>query len=1358
MNYVARRTVTEFDEAGSPHVQKQEDKTLEEFRNCSTYVLLGSAGAGKTTEFEQEAKSSKRCQYVSAREFLSQEEGTKWKGKTLFIDGLDEVRAGHSDVRIPFDQIRMKLNKLGKPRIRLSCREADWYGASDLKSLRDVTPDGKVAILRLNPLSDHDVTEILRREYGVNDPRRFLGRAEALGVNELLDNPQSLRMLVKAVGQGESWPETRRQTFEMACMALVKEFNEEHLIGNPHRSTAECFSLAGRLCAILILTGSSGYTRDPDALKDLIQISDVSTKETLESIRQVLASRLFETSESDSHLPQHRQVAEFLGSMYLTTQINKGLPPSRILSLMTYNDGSIVTEMRGMGAWLAANCISARDEFISRDPVGTLLYGDVESFSAMEKCRILINIRALLGKDPQALRVLVNDARIGDLATEDTAPLFEETLSISSPSEHIQRYARTLISALNHGTVHPELNTSLWNVVNNSHWHSAVRVATLDLLLSKNSENATLLAKFQALLKEIHAGVVEDEDDELRGTLLHHCCSHGLGLTELLNYLDLPKRPNLFGTYQNFWLHLNHDEVPFNVLGKALDTIQLKFDDYRSPATRLALTAPLIGKVFLRILRKFVDVTPVDHIDKLIQWLEVAQSLRNPGSRETDHLQQSLNNRVDLLDVIVPRYVETSIQSSDFKSRMLGIDGLLFNVKYQILLGTDWFVQKSFRSTDRYAADWYISRLAVLVYNQSGASKRECSYYAERYLREKPVLFKEFTEKIRELESGESRRARLAREHSERTRERQRNWREAIKANRVGDGHCPSELLNRLAQVYFGEVIEIEGNSPKERLQDLLGEDSQGEIDKILEELQLAIYRDDLPDPEIIFKLRSKQLAHVLALPILAGLQEASTLSDSKELSLDERQRHAALAIYHSVWLPQNATRPPRWLTNLIDSQPDSFAEILAKSVSVRLKAGDPCREICYELAFSPKHSSISQRAVLPLLGAFPVRCANQLLIALTWLLRAASIHCATDNIRGIVESRLAKSGMNMGQKVVWLGAQLLLDQEQQRESFQTYVSFSDQRVEHLVQFLSEQDSTTKWFDAIDSSTSTMLVSVIGRRYGPVLFDNPVDVYSSESSKASGCVSTLIDKLAFDPSEDAKRFLNELMLDNDLSKWHSRLRHAEHTQSTVRNQSQFQIRDLRSVTATLNNREPANVTDLKVIALETLDQIHKTLRDGDTSGWRKFWNSGSPHRVLEPKSEPDCCNIMVDELRAILNYLNISIQAESQYADRKRCDITFSVSNFRLPMEIKLSHSRDLFTAIDTQLVKNYARDNLCDGHGIYLVLWFGKTEHSQPTSLPNRTGRPSGSKHLEIALRETISSDQSDKIAVCVIDVSETQ
>ena len=151
MSVIVSRTCTEVSD--TDRNRPNESWPLDNFRSKLAYVLLGDPGSGKTTAFQAESEVVDDACYIPARDFLTLNVNRhpEWREKMLFIDGLDEVRAGTDDVRTPFDAIRERLDALGKPRFRLSCREADWLGTNDQKHLSSVAQDGTVTVLRLDP-------------------------------------------------------------------------------------------------------------------------------------------------------------------------------------------------------------------------------------------------------------------------------------------------------------------------------------------------------------------------------------------------------------------------------------------------------------------------------------------------------------------------------------------------------------------------------------------------------------------------------------------------------------------------------------------------------------------------------------------------------------------------------------------------------------------------------------------------------------------------------------------------------------------------------------------------------------------------------------------------------------------------------------------------------------------------------------------------------------------------------------------------------------------------------------------------------------------------------------------------------
>lgn len=211
------------------HVATQESEAeppiaLAEAREFYAYVLLGDPGSGKTQAFEQEAAAS-GGRRINAGDFIPLDYPELQDMEApVFIDGLDESRAGTEDGRVPLDEIRKKLQQLRCRRWRISCRAADWLGATDAARLQAILPPGAtVQALTLQPLTLEDVAAILQANHGIADPQAFIDIAQQHGLTDLLFNPQTLEMLAKAVGPDNRWPGNRLEVYEMACARLVQE-------------------------------------------------------------------------------------------------------------------------------------------------------------------------------------------------------------------------------------------------------------------------------------------------------------------------------------------------------------------------------------------------------------------------------------------------------------------------------------------------------------------------------------------------------------------------------------------------------------------------------------------------------------------------------------------------------------------------------------------------------------------------------------------------------------------------------------------------------------------------------------------------------------------------------------------------------------------------------------------------------------------------------------------------------------------------------------------------------------------------------------------------------------------------------
>lgn len=203
-----------------------EPRLLTDFRDVHAYVLLGEPGAGKTSTFEYEAEETTGY-YVRARDFVELPLPGEANKKTLFIDGLDEMRAGSGGGRTGLGEIRRRLAELGVPRFRLSCREADWREAADRADLERLVPGNGIVVVHLDRLSEQDIANILRHSFANPAPADFIQEAHQRGLAELLRNPQTLKLIVDATADGQ-WPKSRAETYELACRQLVREENDYH--------------------------------------------------------------------------------------------------------------------------------------------------------------------------------------------------------------------------------------------------------------------------------------------------------------------------------------------------------------------------------------------------------------------------------------------------------------------------------------------------------------------------------------------------------------------------------------------------------------------------------------------------------------------------------------------------------------------------------------------------------------------------------------------------------------------------------------------------------------------------------------------------------------------------------------------------------------------------------------------------------------------------------------------------------------------------------------------------------------------------------------------------------------------------
>ncbi len=1382
--YIACRTCTEIN-LSTPDAQRgtesrEESQPIENFAQEDAFVLLGAPGSGKTEEFKRQASISDG-HYVSARNFLALGNQSELRSKTLFIDGLDEVRAGVQDGRTPFDAIRNKLQQLDRPRFRLSCREADWFGSNDRLYLESVAPNQKLRVLRLNSLSATNVREILRIKFELSDPDEFIEQAEQRGVQALLENPLSLRLLVKAITKNE-WPKSRSETFEMACRTLAKEDNRDHLQAIPNRSSQDdLLRTAGRLCAIQLLAGAHGIRRLPgtetenDGCIDLSEISGVSQSLTLES----LGTRIFDSREEVIASPIHRQIAEFLGARYLAKLVCDGLPPGRVLALMSGFDGMIVTELRGLGGWLATLCGIIREEIITRDPLGTVLYGDVADFPVQVKERILRELEKV-SKSKEShwfLDTIEFDSRLGDLVSTELTGMVLQILEDPARDRGRQSLTLFLVKALCYAQPLKDMAPALMEMIRDGSRRTSIRQNAIRAFLRQREDERQAFTELKSLMREVRTGRVPDSTDELLGHLLECTYPDALPETEVLDYLRTPKSSQ-HSWYSEFWTWTLPERSSLERKMELLDKLAADYAALGSDERQSDLHGNVTTELPIILLDSVLSdssasekLTP----ERLFAWLGVAGrwgDLHHSWGilhEKKIRVQTWLGDHPELWKALLKLGLEESARacqaadSPDFQQLMRAEeDRRLFGARRPPDFAT-WCLDEALAVENAEAAKWLVRRVSDEI-----KGERISKSSVDSRLMGIDFLQNALQERKAEHAEWGAWDARQERRHQNEEDNELSQLQIAVRDHRTEliENRAPMPLLYKLARWYFGGHVGNSEYTPHERLNILLGNNEEM-FETVLTGFRKTVSRIDLPTIQQVIKLSKEGKTHLLSLPFFAGFNEIYESEAERDFVPDDNQNRLAAAIYYNQpfwpnpWGYGETQKNPSWLKPLLKGQPELIADILIKSISPGLQKSQNFSDRLSELLYSSEYEEVAKIVTTPMLRSFPTRCTERQLPGLRFLLIAAERHCPKDILIRMVKEKLGHASMNVAQRVYWLAAGLVSSPQCFSDSLCEYVAGNVRRVTHLSAFIGGRfDQFPVQLDKNDISAIATLIQLLGAMYPPSFFNSELDPGTEEDGgitwgmDISYRIEGFVHQLMENPSQKATQVLRKLAKDEGLSVWSTRLELAIGKQKVIRREADFKHANVSTILGVLNNQRPANSADLAALTMDHLSEIATRIRDGNPSDWRQYWNVDSWNRVEYPKPEDACRDILLSNLQQRLASLDIDSLAEGAYADDKRADIRVSFGGFNVPIEIKRSCHRDLWTAFRTQLIAKYTRDPGADGHGIYLVFWFGNHKDYGPT--PDAGPPPRSAGELKRRLKESLTDAERRKISVCVIDVED--
>lgn len=1356
MSPTVLRTVTPVGVSGP-------SQPLARFRDVPAFILLGDPGAGKTTEFK-EAAASEDAVYVTARKFARADVARRpeWRNTTLFIDGLDELRSGNGDPRQPLDAVLARLESLGWPRVRISCRSSTWLGKNDRHEIESEADYGNLVLLLLDPLTEDDAGRILASRKIANY-EAVLASARDRGLHGLLGNPLTLNLLVEATSADFAHPASRRETFARACCQLVVEHNGRHVAADdsaPH-TPDDTIAAAGHLALFFLFSGaeciarSSGLDGNHDAH---LYVRDIPTggfgpddRSNLDFrvVTRALGTKLFATHDSAeafasacTFIPIHRNVAEYLAAQRLHQCIDGGIPLGRVVALLTGGDGVVVPSLRGIAAWLATLNADVRRCLVKQMPLDILTVGDPTEFPPDDIRRLVLSL-GRQARNAGFLSARTQRSWAATLVSTETMDLLRRCIDRKEPSDEAHTIMELLLDCL---TLHPT-PSALFSypdaiaVVRDERWWFRVRKRALRAAIAMAEQDYCVLPVLRQLLDDVADGRVGDTSQELRGLLAEALYPEHLSVRELSRTLPPTVGPILAWHLRTALL----ERTPDSAVGNVLDVL---YADLGGLADAIGPDA--VTELLNRAIQN--DGAAV-RVERLYDWLSLHP---HPISRTSSTVPTWLSRCRDRWNDLLREHVR---RLQPYCRSSWRVPVLLFSelskseVSHRCLEAAVAVAAEA----PEYVRDYLEIALAS---RSSSLGPHEWLEWATVKVHGQPLLVKHLERMVAEYVDRRQ-------TYADPMPRRDETVERAILRDKAAVlDPDPSPSVLREVAVHYLRI------PPHEPLVDWLDNDIQA-VDASLRALRELPYEADLPGLPELLRLDQRGQVSPLSYPFLAGLQEVSAQSEVVLAEFNNERLRSALGIYFLALL--NDKSLPDWFAILLDARPELVGEVFVKVHTAWIRGRRGHDEHLARLA-SAEHAAVARLAVPKLLAIFPVRGTKWHVARMRLIVEAAVRHLPGGELLEIIQRRLAFSSMDVAQRAFWLATGLRV---RPRDFLGRVIHFLDGG------YQAQSRRRTKSCAAdigraiarprnVGVAGACALIRVFGKYHSPdwlgrQLLDSNnggsmlVSDEDEAREQATQLVHRCVDYLSKEPRRSASRSLDLLARDPALALWHGILRRARWHQAERRREMSFRHPSPAEIADVLRGGPPANACDLTEVVADRLEVVARDIRDGNADGWRLFWNEGSgansaariQREGWRAKHENSCRDALLILLRPHLTRLGVDVQPEVHYAEDKRADIRVSCSSgtVAIPIEIKKSSHSGLWSAIDTQLVQKYIRDPASGGHGIYLVLWFG-----DDCVVPGTGRRPKSPTELRNRLQQQLSAQQKRFVRVIVLDVSRPQ
>lgn len=1202
-------------------------------------ILIGDAGAGKSTVLELAAQADPAALMLPVKKFLMTPEARLRGVGTLFLDGLDEHRAaGNADEKI--ERLVAKLAAIAPQRFRIACRAADWLGILDREAFSVVLDGSAPIVARLEPPTDDEIAALVRH-FGL-DPDPFLREVEVRGLRSLTRNPETLRLLCTVVRERGAWPNTLLEVYGLAVDELARESNRHHRGGIGSVGPALLVDAAGAACAALLISDEAHIDlagEDEGAPRPAAFPADPVL------VDQVARTRLFEAVGEGIVAPAHRTISEFLAGRWLAKRMKEGLPLSRILALVTGADEGIVSEMRGLVAWLACHSGSRAAEIVGRDPMGVIRYGDARALDGAARQALVSGLRTLAEEYPRFRDDDWSEKGLGALCGADTTPAFAEILG--DPSSPFS-LTITILQAIVSGDPQPELASTLEALVRNDERSYAEReLATTALFQSATGGND----RADSLWAELGA---EGGVDALRLRL------HLLRL----RYGNAPPREAILDLLASVDDSVERPTTYIGLLWPLARRLELDLIPalLRSAAERhdqeLAGKPKMVAEFFARLVDRALEAGYEPSATDVRGWLKLAAADRvrsDPPPALVRYLREHSECLAPVVEAEFDVLEGSHLSLADHVlSRRLGLSAEIIRpLLYELVL-----VRARAEPDETRAGELFTLATRLSLYDQNHNRFDEVAAASS----ERDAFATAFTAATacpvspEDLERAAQRRLEERRRRRELDQFRER-FAAAIDAVREGR-HL--DLLYEAAHVVLDmhPLRQASGDeqlsTAEDRLTAVFGEEL---TPSVREGMTASISALPLHTPAELGDLRARNWGAPEAVIIAAvvDLTPAPVLDGLDPDRLGRLLVHVLDAVGYG-----DDENGGAWLAAIASAAPDATRQALVDYVAPQLDAGTDHVSGLAELADGSAFEAVAgdvARALLegrhrPAMGALE-------------RLLAALLGRKADDAEGLVARALADDSLPVEQRVAWLAAMWVLDRSRQDELL-TRLRGQPQLTETVLGLLGPHvDSAgAHAISTGDVDTLSFLITLCGQSSLPS---------DRLTRRAATLVGELLTLLALRKSAAAQAALTRLVEDERLADWRAEILHARALQARAARDAAYTRPSIAEAVETLRSGKPASVRDLHALLVDQLRDLAAGIRHSQDDLYKQFWNVDQYGRPRDPRPEETCRDLLVRVLAPRFDPLGIILKPEGHMADDKRVDIETLDGRLMVPTEIKRS-------------------------------------------------------------------------------------